>query len=219
MAEFIKMTEGKFGGFVVVESDIGVGGAFAIGRYGDDGSGAFDDGGSVKKEEAIDGALLEHDGVALNEVVVPMVTGGEVEVVSLEELLFNAGHDLGEVAFTEVGRDDADGHAAAGAQGAGEEVGSVTEAVGGFADAIAGALRNGAASGRIIENKGDGGGREASRLRFMGWDFFPAALRADFLGFPSNFWLRPEVCAFLGDDGAFLRSSELDMDLPINAVW
>ncbi len=67
--------------------------------------------------------------------------------MGLEELLFDTGHDLGEVAFAEVGRDDADGHAAAGAKGPGEEVGSVAEAVGGFADAVAGTLRDGAAGG------------------------------------------------------------------------
>jgi hypothetical protein len=55
---------------------------------------------------------------------------------------------------------------------------------------------------------------EASRLRFMGCDFFAPL----FLSLPSTFgeWL--EVFVFLGEVLAFLCSSELGMDLPIRAM-
>ena len=112
----------------------------------------------VDEEKAVDGAIHEELGVLVDEVGAAEMADGEVEVAGLEEVLFDAEHEAGEVAFAEFGDDDPDGVGEACAEHAGVEVGAVLEFFGGGEDALTGLGRDGFGDRGVVEDDGDGGG-------------------------------------------------------------
>jgi hypothetical protein len=89
---------------------------------------------------------------------------GEVEEAFLEKVLLDAEHDSGEVAFAEFGSDDADGVGEAGAQHAGVQVGAVIKFLGGGVNTLLGGGGDRGCDGGVIEDDGDGGGRQIKIL-------------------------------------------------------
>ena len=164
VAEVVEVLEGEEGGAVVVQHDVGVALDFFVAGDGDDGGGDFFVEGGVDEEEAVDGALGEEAGVLVDEVGLALVGDDEVEVAGLEEVLFDAVHEHGEVALGEFGDDDADGVGVASAEGTGDGVGAVVEALGGLEDAVAGGGGDGGGAGRVVHDERDGGGGEAEVL-------------------------------------------------------
>ena len=158
MAERVEVGESLLDGEVMVEDDVGYVFDHAVGRDGDDGNGDCNVvGRGVEEQKAIDGALDQHARVFFDEVALPVVAGGEVEVMGGGELLDDAAHDAGKVTFAEVGGEDADAHGAALAQGTGEVVGAVIEPGGCFNDPIAGLLGDGLGGRGVIQDQGDRG--------------------------------------------------------------
>jgi len=151
------MAEDEFRGACLVKDNVGDARDFAMTGYGDDGDGqrVLEDG--VDGDEAFDRAVEEEARVFLKQVRLAAVAGREVEVAFFEEYVFHAFEDLGGVTVAEGGDEDADGKGLAFAQGAGEEAGAVVELFGGFSDAFAGFLGNGANAGGIVEDERDGG--------------------------------------------------------------
>ena len=92
----------------------------------------------VDEEKAVDAAAHEEFLVLLAEIGPAEMADGEVEEAFLQEVLFDAEHDAGEVAFAEFGNDDADGVGEAGAEHAGVEVGAVIKFLGGGVNALLG---------------------------------------------------------------------------------
>ena len=87
-----------------------------------------------------------------------------VEVAGVEEAFFDAVHEGGEVAFRELGHDDADGEGLAGAERTGDGVGAIVETLGGFEYALARGGGDGRGARRVVHDERDGGGREAEML-------------------------------------------------------
>ena len=85
--------------------------------------------GRIEQQKSVHGALHQHARILLDQLLFPVVAGGEVEIVGRSELLDDAAHDAGEVALAEVGSEHADAHGLALAQGAGEVIGAVVEAL------------------------------------------------------------------------------------------
>ena len=195
VAEVVEMTQGHLGGAVVIERDVGEAGGFAVGGDADDGDGDLGAELGVDEQEAVDGAVHEEFGILLDEVGPAEMADGEVEEAFLEEVLLDAEHDAGEVAFAELGNDDADGIGEAGAQHARVEVGTVLKLFGGGEDALLGGGRDGLGDGGVIEDDGDGSGREVEVLgEDLESDGF-AAIRGDlFCGHRRSNVLRGGCC-------------------------
>ena len=164
VAEVVEVLEGEQRGEIVVEDDVGV--ALDAGVAGDG-----DDGGidllierGVDEEVAVDRALGEQARVLVEEVGFALVADDEVQVSGLHEVLFDAVHEHGEVAFAELGDHDADGEGLSGAERAGDLVGPVVEPPGGFEDALPGGGGDGRGAGGVVHDERDGGGREAEVL-------------------------------------------------------
>ena len=88
MAELVKVDQGLLDGAVVIENDVGDVLDRAVGGDGDHWDGHGDVvGRSVQEQEAVDGALHEHARILLDEFALPVVAGGEVEVVGAGQLL------------------------------------------------------------------------------------------------------------------------------------
>ena len=118
----------------------------------------------IDEEKAVDAAAHEELLILVFEIGLAEMADGEVEEAFLEEVLFDAEHDAGEVAFAEFGGDDADGVGETGAQHAGVQVGAVSEFFGGGVNALLGGGGDGLGDGRVVEDDGDGGGREIKIL-------------------------------------------------------
>ncbi len=164
VAEIVEMLEREKGGAVVVEHDVGIALELLVAGDGDD----RDADGFVKRcvdeQEAVDGALREQAWVLVNEVRLALMGDDIVEVAGLEQTIFDTVHEGSEVAFGELGDDDADGEGLARAERSGDGVGAIVETFGGFEDALARSGRNGGSAGRVIHDERDGGGREAEVL-------------------------------------------------------
>ncbi len=98
----------------MIEDDIGYVFGRAVGR---DGHHGHRDGdvirGSVQQQKSVYGALHQHARILLDQLLFPVVAGGEVEVVSAGQLLNYAAHHPGEIALAQVGRQHAYAHGAA----------------------------------------------------------------------------------------------------------
>ena len=68
-------------------------------------------------------------------------------------MLFDAAENLHGVAVTEFGDEHADRESLSLAQGARKKAGAIVEFGGCFCNAIAGLLRNGSNSGRVVQNQ------------------------------------------------------------------
>ena len=77
----------------------------------------------IDEDETVDGPFGEKPWIPVDEVWLSLMADNKVKIPGLEQMLFQPIHDHGEIAFTELGHDDADGEALAHAQGAGEKIG------------------------------------------------------------------------------------------------
>ena len=137
MAEVVEVLESEQGGTVVIQHDVGVAPEFFVAGDGDDRDAYFFVERSVDEEKAVDGALGEQAGILVDEVALALMADDIVQIAGLEEMLFDAVHEHGEVSFTELGHDNADGEGLAGAERTGDGVGAVVETLGGFEDTMA----------------------------------------------------------------------------------
>jgi hypothetical protein len=160
MTELVEVAKGSAGGAVVVEHDVGDARDFDMRGDADDGKrnsfGKF----CIDEEEAVDGTTDEEVGVLLEEIGAAEVTDSEVEVAGLEEVLLDAKHESGEVAFAELGDDYADGVGKAGPEHACMQVGAVVEFLCGVEDALLGLRGDGFGDGRVVKDDGDSCGGE-----------------------------------------------------------
>ena len=154
MPELIKVAEGQLSGALLVEYDVR--GAFDLVMAGDNdrrqNAGSFFES-RIDEDEALDGAIHEESRVFFDEVGLPAVAGGEVEVAFFNEMLFNAAENLHGVTVAELRNEHADGEGLALAEGSRIEAWPVIELSGSLGDAISGFLRNGADSRSIIEHQ------------------------------------------------------------------
>jgi hypothetical protein len=164
MPEIVEVLECEAGGAVVVEHEVGDAGNADV-RGDSDGwkRNALAEIG-VDEKEAIDGAADEKVRIFFDEIGMAEMTDGEVEITGLQEIFFNTEHESGEVAFAELGDDDADGVGEAGSEHAGVHIGPVLKFFGGVENALASLWRDGLGDGRVIEDDGDGGRREIEIL-------------------------------------------------------
>ena len=164
VAEIVEMAERHAGRDVVIEHDVGDAGGFAVRGDADDGERDVEGELGIDQEKAIDAAAHEEFLVLLSEVGLAEMADGEVEKAFLEKILLDAEHDAGEVAFAEFGNDDADGVGEAGAQHAGVQVGAIVKFFCGGVNALLGGGGDRLGDGRVVENDGDGRGREVEIL-------------------------------------------------------
>ena len=157
VAKTLEVLEGEHGGFAVIECDVGDAFFGAVPGDRDDGEINFRRVGGTDEEEAIDGAFAQETGVLVDEVPASVVGGGEVEVIGRHQGFFDAAHDESEVAFAGLRNQNANGHAAASAQGAGEVVGAILKLGSGLEDAFAGLAWNAFGSGGIADDDRHGG--------------------------------------------------------------
>ena len=152
VSELVEMAQGKLGGALLVEDDVGD--AFDFAMAGDDNGGENAEAlfkRRIDKDEAFDGAIHEKSRVLFDEVGLAAVARGEVEIALLDKVLFDAAEDLHRVAVTEFGNEDADGESLALAQGPCKKAGAIVELGSGLRNAVAGFLRDGADSGGVIQ--------------------------------------------------------------------
>jgi hypothetical protein len=154
------MLEGDAGGEIVIEHDICDAGCFAVNGDADERQRYVGGRFGVDEKKAIDAAPHEEFLIFLPEVGLAEVADDEGEEALLEEILFDAEHDAGDVALAELGNDDADGISEAGPQHASVKVGAVGEFFGGGVDTLLGWIGNGFGDGRVVEYDGHGCGRE-----------------------------------------------------------
>ena len=155
MAEPIEVTEGKLGGAVMIEDNVG---------DPEEGSVTGDsDGGRMNHslqlgidcEDAVDAARLEKTGILGDEVFSVTVMRGKEEVALLHKNVSRSAKDLGVLAFAEFGKEDADGLGPEALERACNEAGLVAELLCSGLYSFAGGRWNGAA-GRIVQDEGDG---------------------------------------------------------------
>ena len=165
MAKRMQMVERLFHRQVMVENDVGDVFGRAVSGDGDHRHRHLNlVGGRVEQQKAIHGALHQHARVLFNQFALPVVAGGEVEVVRCGQLLHHAAHDAGKVALAQVGRQHAYAHGLALPQRAGKVVGPVVEALGGLDDPVAGLLGNGLGGRGVVQDQRNGGLRELQVL-------------------------------------------------------
>lgn len=110
----------------------------------------------VYQEKAVDGALCEQAGILVDEIGSSLVADDEVQVAGLEKVLFHPIHDHGEVAFTELRHNDADGEGLAGAKRAREKIGLILELLCRREDALPRFERDALRAWRIVHHQRDG---------------------------------------------------------------
>jgi hypothetical protein len=137
VTEIVEVLERQQSGPVVVQHDVGVALDLLVSGDGDDGRAHLLVQRGIDEQEAVHGALGEQAGVLVDEVLLALVADDIMKVAGLEEVLFNAVHQHGEVAFAELRHDHADRKGLAGAQGTGDGIGAVVQPLGGFEDALA----------------------------------------------------------------------------------
>jgi hypothetical protein len=147
MTEFVEMAKCKSSGAIMIEHDIGDTGSFDV--RGDADRGKRDSLWKfcVDEEKAVDGAANEEVGIFLEEVGTAEMTDSEIKISSLKEVLLDAEHEAGEVAFAEFRDDYADGVGESGAEHAGMKVGAVIELLRGIEDALLSLGRDGFGDG------------------------------------------------------------------------
>ena len=145
-------------GQVVVEDNVGYVRGCAVRGDGHDGNRDFDVvRGGVEQEKTVHGAFDEEARVLIDELLLPVVTGSEVEVVGVGQFLDYAAHNAGKVAFAQVRGQYADAHGTALPQRTGEVVGPVIELASGIHDPCAGFDGNGFCRRRVVEDQRNGG--------------------------------------------------------------
>ena len=127
VAEVVEMEQGHAGRDIVIDHDIGDAAIPSVRGNADDGNGNVERELRVDKEKAIDAAAQEKLLILVLEVGLAEMADSEVEEAVLKKVLLDAEHDSGEIAFAELGRDDADGVGEARAQHACVEVGAIAE--------------------------------------------------------------------------------------------
>ena len=93
-----------------------------------------------------------------------MDVGEDREERRLVESVFDAAQHECAVRVGHVENHDADSMAAAAAQRARKQVGTIAEMLGGFVDASFGGIGNVTGERRVVEDDGDGGGRKSAAL-------------------------------------------------------
>lgn len=177
MAECAEVPQREFRGANVVEDDVGGDGVRVRAGDGDGGQLAGAREGGVDGDEAVDGALGEH-GLRLLHDLGAVVVGDEDEDVSgLEEDRLKPGEHQGDVALGHLWNEDADGHGAAPAQGAGEQVGAVVQFLRCGENALLRGQGDGACGGGPAEYARDGCLGETKMGRQRGERCRPLAVR------------------------------------------
>ncbi len=164
VTELVEVTEGETGSAVVVEDEIGDSGNADVGGDSDCGKGDALAQFGVDEKKTVDGAADEEVGVFLDEVGSAEMADGEVEIAGLKEIFFDAEHEAGEVALAELGDDDAHGVGEPGAKHAGVYVGTILEFFCRIENPLASLGRDGLGYGGVVEDDGDGCGREIKIL-------------------------------------------------------
>lgn len=165
VAERVEMEEGELGGAAMVEGDVGDAGGLMVAGDGDGGDGAAAGQGRIDGDDALDGAVEQKGLGAVDHGGLMVMADEEMEVSGLEQVLFYAAENEGGVALANLGNEDADGLAAAVAEGAGGEVGAVVETFRGGKDTVLRGLGDGLCGGGGVEHARDGGGREMEVVR------------------------------------------------------
>ena len=109
VAEIVEVTEGHLCSAIVVEHGVGNAGNLAMSGDADDRNRDFVVKLRVDCQKTVDGAVHQEVGVLFDEVGTSEMADGEVEESLLHKVLLDTEHDAGEVAFAELGDDDADG--------------------------------------------------------------------------------------------------------------
>lgn len=148
----------------MVENDVGNALDFVVAGDGDHRHREVEVPGSVNGDESVHGAFEEHARIFIDEIGTVAMTGDEVEIALLQEVVLDSAHDRGGVPVADFGDDDPNGEAALRAQGAGEEIGAVFEFAGSREDAVLGFLRNRVGDAGAVDDERDGGGREIEVL-------------------------------------------------------
>ena len=153
MAKFAQMGESEFGGQGVVEDQVADSRSPGMTGDGYDRQRAQEVGPGIQQQESVHCALDHPAGVFADQLGVPVVAGGEVEIMGFDQRRLDAVHDYGEIAFAEVGSEHGDRHTAALAQGAGKVVWPVIEFPGGLEDPLPGLGGDRPRRGRVIEHQ------------------------------------------------------------------
>jgi len=165
VAKLVEMTQGKLGGALLIKDDVGDAFDFAVSRDNDGGESSetlFEC--CIDEDYAFNGAIHKEAWILFDEIGFAAVTCCEIEVAFFNEVLFNTAENLHGIAVTKFRDEDTDGERLALAQGARKETGAIVKFCGSFNDTIAGFLRDGADAGSVIQNQGNGGGREVEVL-------------------------------------------------------
>ena len=64
----------------------------------------------IQQQESVHRALHQHARILLDQLFLPVVTGGEVEVMRRGQLFYHAAHHAGKVAFAQVRSQHAHAH-------------------------------------------------------------------------------------------------------------
>jgi len=156
VTKFVEVAKSEACGAIVVEHDVCNAGSADVGGDADDRKGNALGQLRIDEQEAVDGAADEEVRIFLEKIWTAEMTDSEVEVAGLQKIFFDSQHEAGEVAFAELGNDDANGIGEPGAKHAGVHVGTILKLLGRIEDALAGHRGDGFSHRGVVEDDGDG---------------------------------------------------------------
>ena len=171
MSQRIEMFERGVGSDFIVDDDGADGIGFEFASDHDGGDAAFfeigedvdvDEQPVGQDDEGFDAAVEQHFEIALEAAALVVNVGEDGQVGRLVESVLDAAENQSAVGIGHVEDHDADGVAALAAQGAGKQVGTVAELLGGAFDAFLGGVGDVAGQRSVVQNNGNGGGGEAA---------------------------------------------------------
>ena len=161
MPEFGEMRQCLSRGGLVVDDDVGDARQFAVPGHDDRRQGQSVLDRRVDENQPLDGALGEELQVIVEEVGLRVMSGDQVEVALLQELVLDASEDAGRVALADLRQKDADRERPLPPKRACDEVRAVAEFFRRGADSLLGLRGDPLGGRRAVHHQGNGGRRQA----------------------------------------------------------
>src|SRR6266436_4611096 len=120
-----------------------------------------------ENDQAFDAAVEQHFQIALEAAALVVHVGEDGEERRLVQSVFNTAQHERAVRVGHVENHDANGMAAAAAQRARKQVGTVAEVLCGFVDASFGGVGNVTGERRVVQDDGNGSGRKSAALGYV----------------------------------------------------
>src|SRR6266849_8254741 len=165
MPQLKQVLEGKLGGSLMVQDDVGHALYVVVARYRDHGHRKGEIPRCVDGDQAIDGSFEKEPGVLINEVWTVAVAGDKIEVSFFQKIVFHSTHHRSGIPIADFRDNDSDGEAALGPQRSSEYIWPVFELAGCGKNPVLGLLGNSIRDRRAVDDQRHGCGRKPKVVR------------------------------------------------------